>query len=259
MQRITIFAKANVDVHDSLHSFRLNNEIRWNGLNAALRALKLDATARIHHETLTRTDALLSADGRPPENLIARNLQLGAYPLASQFSDALFRTRPDVFVLSIQPDVATGLMRSNQDSYLFYPNGASTWSAGDRAWLSSEFSYAGLLSADESADYILKIIDRIREISDAPILIYNVSSFIPGENVHCYQFIGRTLSSRIKHFNNNLIEISERAGISIVDVDRLVAGHGAETLKIDAMHLNARGYELVSHEVVRILSDIGVV
>jgi lysophospholipase L1-like esterase len=171
----------------------------------------------------------------------------------------LFRSRADVFVLSIQPDIAAGLVRSNQESYLFYPNDASTWSAGDRAWLGSEFSYAGLLSADESAECTLKIIDRIRETSDAPILIYNVSSFIPGENIHCYQFIGPTLSSRIKHFNNNLIEISEKSGISIVDVDRLVSGYGAEALKIDGMHLNAKGYELVSREVVRILSDVGIV
>jgi hypothetical protein len=259
MRRIAIFAKANVDVHDSLHSFRINNEVQWNGLNEALRTLKLDAIARIHHETFTRSDALLSAEGRPPEDMVTRNLQLGAYSPASQFSDALFKARPDVFVLSVQPDVATGLVRSNRNSYLFYPNGASTWSAADRAWLSSSFSRARLLSADESAGCMLKIIARIRENSDAPILIFNVCSFIPGDDVHCYQSMGQTLSSRIKHFNRNLIDISEKTGVSIVDVDRVVAGHGAQSLKVDGMHLNARGYELVCREVVRILCDLGII
>jgi hypothetical protein len=256
--RIRIFAKANVDVHDSLHSFRLNNELKWNGLNAAFRALKPDVTARLTHETFTRSDAVLLADGRAPDALEARHLELGAYPLASQFSDALFRTPADAFVLSIQADVTTGLMRSKTDGYLFYPSETSRWSADDRAWLKSEFTYVEPLSPDASADNILKIIERIRETSDRPILIYNVSSYVPGESLHCYEFIGTTLSSRIKQYNCNLIEISGQTGISIVDVDRLVAGEGAAGMKIDVLHLNARGYELIGREVVRILDDIGV-
>jgi lysophospholipase L1-like esterase len=72
-----------------------------------------------------------------------------------------------------------------------------------------------------------------------------------GQSTHPAPSDGRAVAGRL--------EISEIAGISIVDVDRLVAGQGAESLKIDGMHLNARGYELVSREVVRILSDIGIV
>jgi hypothetical protein len=259
MRRITIFAKGNVDLHDSLHSFRLNNVVVWNGINAALRTLKPGVTARIRHETFTRSDALLASDGQAPEALAARNLQLGAYPLASQFSDAVFQADPDAFVLSIQADVTTGLMRSKRDAYLFYPSDSATWSDDDRAWLRSEFSYTELLRPDESANYFLTMIERIQRVSDAPILIYNLSAYSPGDDLHCYQFVGEVISSRIKRFNNHLIDISEQTGVSIVDVDRVVAGHGAEALKSDVMHLSGRGYELVSREVVRILDDIGLI
>jgi len=259
MRRVSIFAKGNVDVHDSLHSFRLNNEVKWNGLNASLRQMKPGVTVRLHHETFTRSDALLAARGETPDTLRARHLALGSYPLESQFSDALFRAAPDAFVLSLQADVATGLMRSHEGGHLFYPSNASTWSEEDRAWLRSEFSYVGFLDPDESAENFTKLIERLQGARDAPILIYNLSPFTPGESIHCYQGIGGTISSRIKRFNSNLIEISERTGISIVDVDRLVTRHGAQALKTDIMHLNAEGYELVCHEVVRILDDLGVV
>jgi lysophospholipase L1-like esterase len=37
-----------------------------------------------------------------------------------------------------------------------------------------------------------------------------------------------------------------------------VARHGADTLKLDAVHLKPQGYSLVAREVVRVLDDLGV-
>jgi hypothetical protein len=56
-----------------------------------------------------------------------------------------------------------------------------------------------------------------------------------------------------------LTELSESTGISIIDVDTIVARHGADALKIDAMHLTPAGYELVAYEVVRVLDDLGLI
>ena len=44
---------------------------------------------------------------------------------------------------------------------------------------------------------------------------------------------------------------------SIVDVDRVVAGAGADRLKVDLFHLTAEGWRLVAEEVVRILEERG--
>ena len=72
----------------------------------------------------------------------------------------------------------------------------------------------------------------------------------------------RTLSfdpwNGLVRFNLGLAGISEDLGISIVDVDSILARAGADRLKIDAMHLTPEGYQLVAEEVARILVDLDV-
>jgi lysophospholipase L1-like esterase len=70
--------------------------------------------------------------------------------------------------------------------------------------------------------------------------------------------LGETFSTRIRKFNLALTGLSEESGISIIDVDAIVARHGATRLKLDAVHLNPKGYALLAEEVVRVLDDLGV-
>ena len=258
MKRITLFAKGNVDVHDSLHSCRVGGNLLWNGINDVLRQTNPGLTVRLRHETLTRFDALLAAEGVAPSELSARDLSLGTYPLASQFSQNVFTTPSDVVILSILPDVASTLMRHRRDGFLFYPAEASTWPADDRAWLRSEFESTGHMSVEASMQNLTAVVERIRQSKDVPILVYNLSPVIPGDFVHCYLGLDETYATRIKRFNLALIELSQSIGISIVDLDAIVARHGADTLKLDAMHLTAEGYKRVAEEVVRILNDLGI-
>jgi lysophospholipase L1-like esterase len=102
------------------------------------------------------------------------------------------------------------------------------------------------------------IVAKIRERSEVPILIYNLSPIIPGDQIHCYAGLGETFATRIRKFNLALEELSENSGISIIDVDTIVARHGADALKLDAVHLKPQGYSLVAKEVVRVLDDLGV-
>ena len=258
MKRITLFAKGNVDVHDSLHSCRVGGNLLWNGINDVLRQTNPGLTVRLRHETLTRFDALLAAEGIVPPALSARDLPLGTYPLASQFSQNVFTTPSDAVILSILPDVASRLVRHKRDGFLFYPAEASTWSAEDREWLRSEFESTGSASVEETMQNLAAIVERIRQTRDVPILVYNLSPVIPGDFVHCYLGLDETYATRIKRFNLALIELSQAIGISIVDLEAIVARHGADTLKLDAMHLTAEGYRRVAEEVVRILNDLGV-
>jgi hypothetical protein len=55
-----------------------------------------------------------------------------------------------------------------------------------------------------------------------------------------------------------LTDLSRETGISIIDVDTIIARSGADRLKVDAMHLTPEGYRLVAEEVVRVLGDLGV-
>lgn len=258
VKRLTLFIKGNVDVRDSLHSCRIGGEVLWNGVNEVLRARFPGTLARIKHETWTRSDALLAANGSVPEALAARELDLGAYPLQSQFSDAVFTTTADAVVLTLQPDVTNSLMRHKRDGYLFYANDAQAWTAENRAWLKAEFETAGLLPVEIVMDNLKAMIERIRAHRDVPILIYNLSPVIPGDLIHCYMGLGETFATRIRRFNLALTELSEETGVSIVDVDALTARRGVDTVKLDAVHLTAEGYALLAEEVVRVLADTGV-
>jgi hypothetical protein len=256
--RLTLFAKGNVDVHDSLHSCRIGGEVRWNGINEALRG-RSDAVVRLRHETWTRSDAVLEARGAVPEDIAERQLQLGSYPAQSQFSAALFNNTADAIILSILGETATTLLKHNRTGFLFYPGEAENWSQTDRNWLKSDFRRMELLDVATSMGHLRQIIDRIRERTDVPILIYNVSSIIPGETVHSLQGLGEIYSTRCRRFNLGLAELSEELGFSIVDVDSVIGRAGADKYKIDAMHLTADGYRLVAEEVVRILNNLGLI
>ena len=258
MNRFTIFAKGNLDVHDTLHSLRVGGAVAWNGINAILRERFPGTTARVRHETWSRSDALLATDGGIPQALAGRDLALGPYPVASQFSRAVFETDADVYVLSIQPDVASWLFRHRREGFLLMAYDNETWHERDRQWLRDEFDPTGLLDADASMANLGAIAERLRARSEAPVLVYNLSSVVPGDSVHCYAGLDETLSTRIRRFNVALADLSRRTGISIVDVDAVVARAGAARLKLDAFHLTAEGCRHVAAEAVRVLDDLGV-
>lgn len=258
MKRVSIFAKGNVDVHDSLHSCRVGGELRWNGINEIMRAQFPDVTLRVRHETLTRFDALLAANGTVPEVMAGHDLPLGTYPLASQFSDKVYSTPSDAVVLSILPDVASPLVRHREDDFLFYPADASGWPDTERNWLKANFTSIGKAGLDDSMANLTAVIERLWQDREVPVLVYNMSSVIPGDRVHSYVGLDETYATRIRRFNLALIELSQELGFSIVDVDAVLARNGAERLKLDVMHLHPEGYRLIAEEVVRILDDLGI-
>jgi hypothetical protein len=256
--RLSIFAKGNLDVRDSLHSLKLGGRVAWNGVNEIIRQRFPGAVVRLRHETGSRSDALLAADGQVPEDLIRRRPPLGPHTLEAQFGQALFEARDDIIVLSIQPDLMVPLVRHRTDGYRFYPNDWQTWPEDDRAWLRREFDPIEALDAETSMGNFAGIIERIRSRSTAPILVYNISAVVPGEAVHAHQGLGDILSTRIRRFNLALIELSEATGVSIIDVDTVLARAGAERLKLDAVHLTPDGCRLVAEEVVRVIEDLGL-
>jgi lysophospholipase L1-like esterase len=103
-----------------------------------------------------------------------------------------------------------------------------------------------------------RIVERIRSRTDAPILVYNLSPIVPGQIVHSLQGLGETFATRIRRFNLALADLSETSGISIIDVDEILARAGADRLKVDAMHLEPEAYRLIAEEVVRVMTDLGV-
>ena len=257
MGRLTIFAKGNLDVRDSLHALKWNGKVLWNGINEVVRARFPGSVVRLRHEIFTRSDALLATDGRVPAALTARKLPLAPYTPAAQFSRALFDTDAEVIVLSVLQDATNILVRHRREGYLLYVGNTDGWEASERDWVRDEFAFVGALDAKSSMKNLAAIIARIRERSDVPILIYNVSSVMPGDEVHCHQGLEEIFSTRVRRLNLGLIELSQRSGISVIDVDTIVARAGADRVKLDAVHLTAEGCRLVAEEVVRVLDEFG--
>jgi len=257
MSRLKIFAKGNLDVRDSLHSLWLGRALQWNGINEILRERHPGVQAHVRHETLVRSDALLETTGAIPEGLLSRDLPLGAHSIALQFSDALFRTDADAIVLSLQADVQIPVVRHRLHNYVLYPNHWSAWRSEDQAWLHAEFVAGSILDHDTSMANFAGIIERVRAHTQAPILIYNMSSVVRGDNVHAFDGMEDTLTTRIRRFNLGLIDLSKSTGISVIDVDTIVARQGADFLKFDTTHLSRDGCRAVAGEVVRVLDELG--
>lgn len=257
--RRTIFAKGNLDVRDSLIALRLGGQVSWNGINELLRQAGSELRVRVHHETWTRSDALLTATGHVPTSLLTwSELPWGSYPLASQFSRAFLEVPADAYVMSAMPDIFTQLYRHRQEGYCLHPEGRAHWPQAARDWLARDFERLGLLAPEASMEQLHLLVTQLRARTDAPILIYNVSSVMPSELIHCWEGLQETFSTRVMRFNMALTELSRASGISIVDVDRIVALMGAQAAKRDQIHLTAAGCEAVAREVVRILVDLDV-
>lgn len=257
---LRIFARGNVDVRDSLLWSRVGGELQWNGINEILRVRHPGVLAKVKHETCARLD-LLPLPGEtlpmPPED-VARRLPAGAHPIALQHRTALYEAPSDVVVLSLQSAITNGLVRHRHDGWLLLPDELETWDADSRAFLERECVNAGLAPLDHVMNRLEKLIAAIEERLGAHVLVYNLSPYLPGERNHCWVGAEEALSLRTRRFNLALVGLSARLGFSIVDVDRLVAGAGADQLKVDLFHLTAEGWRLVAEEVVRILEERGV-
>ena len=256
MRRLTVFAKGNVDVHDSLVYSRVNEKIEWNGLNVPLAERHPDWVVRTRHEACARWDRAGIPSVAIPEELAARGMNLGTMTLGAQFSSALFAQPVDVVVLSIQSDVANVLQRHRRDGYCFLDAGVA--SPEDGYWTARECERVPLTTPQESMQSLGRIIEAIHAKSPATVLVYNMSSVAPGEKIDSYRGLEDSLSMRIRRYNLALFELAqERDDFTVVDVDQVIARAGAERLKLDCTHYHRDGYRFIASEVLRILEDRG--
>lgn len=256
MRRLSIFAKGNADVRDSLHALIEDGAVTWNGLNAAF-ALRGDGIrARVVHETMTRTDAVMALPRQGPPT--ADGFPLGAFSAAAQGATRLFDGGCDAVVLSIQADVMHPLARHRGGGGLLYPHGLSEWPEEARHRLTADYAPVAPLSPAASMTGFAAIAARVRQGRDVPVLILNLSPVLGWERLHSFHGLGDTLGERIRRFNLALIDLSRAIDVSIIDVEAIVARGGVAAMKRDAVTLTAAGCRAVAMEVARVLDDRGV-
>lgn len=115
----------------------------------------------------------------------------------------------------------------------------------------------GFKDAAAFKESFLRLIRSVKERLDAHVIVYNCSSYDPGDQTHNFYGRGETLSLRIQRFNRALMEISAREGISIIDVDRLIAGLAGERHVAAPLSYSAETYQAMGLEFLRVLEDIG--
>ena len=256
LRRLTLFLKGNADLRDSLHSYRQSGAVTWNGLNHLLRHRRPDLSVRLRHETWARSDVTLAATAQVPPELAARNPPMGSMAAAMQFSRALFTTPVDAVLLSLQPDIVNLIFRHRAEGWLFLPGACENWLSADRAWLTEAFQPVPLLTAAASMANIERIAAACQSDRDVPVLVYNLCSAIPGIPLHCHIGWEDSLATRIRRFNLALVELSQRIGIHVIDVDAIFSYHGASRLMLDAFHFTPEGCQLVAEEVARVLEEL---
>ena len=105
---------------------------------------------------------------------------------------------------------------------------------------------------------LVAVIEIIKSRLGAHILVAGASTVDPADETFNYQGLAEEpVSLRAHRLDLLLVGVSHDEGISIIDVDRLVAEIGAATAVTAAMEYSAAGCEAIAAEIVRILEDYG--
>jgi hypothetical protein len=140
----------------------------------------------------------------------------------------IFTEESDVLVLSLLPEITRPLRQ------------------GESSINVSEFKAS-----------FLRLVREMKERQGAHIIAYNCSTYDPKDQTSNYHNVEDTVSLRAHKFNLALIEISIQEGISIIDVDRLIADLSGEKHVTKVFSYSADACQAICREFVRVLEDIG--
>lgn len=192
--------------------------------------------------------------------------QLFKKSMAVSWCNDLEEFPKDVIFLSIGPDVIRTLYKHREHGFLVDPGGwwfnqsmnnvLSDLSVA--SWFRENFVNIGRISVDGFIENFTKIIQLLKNHTDAHILMLNALSVEPGNPTYNYQFVKNLLAVRAREFNLALVELSRKFDISIVDVDCVLKKAGINN-QVDYAHFPPELYPFVAKEAFRIMMDLEVV
>ncbi len=249
--RLRAFLKGNADLTDSLAP----------GLGDLVREKHGDVRdVEIVHEPCPRSDLFLQRLLGPPFPEELREQGLDRVPfVTTQFAEPRFPEEMEAVGLSVEPDVAHLAWKHREHGYRFCPppGWEQEWSPRQKLWLQERFSPLGRVEVDAFKENLTKLIRTVKERWGAHVVVLNGSTLDPGDRTYNYREIRETLALRIHKFNRALMEISVLEGISIVDVDRLIAELGGGRHVLQPLRYSADAHAAICREFLRILEDIG--
>lgn len=192
--------------------------------------------------------------------------QLGDFPskqletlLTGQSPTSLLEAGIDIIVFSTQAEITKNLWQHHQTGHLIDipEDWEQQWSEVAKQEFQQHFSPTGLLSAEQSQANFSQLIQLLKEKTGAYIIFYNCSDFDPSDRTTNYHNVGETLRLRIQKLNLFLLKLSMQEGISIVDVESLIAELGAAQHITSPLDYSPEAYQVICQEFFRVITDVG--
>lgn len=261
-KQLRIFLKGNDDVVNSLLPAENGDARRTPGLPALLREKYGGAfEVELIHEPGERSDIFLQQlRGAPLPAEIARPDAGGQmHSLAAQFRTRLRERSVDIVVLGLQAEVEAPAWMHRTEGYRIGPppGWQQEGDAQRKRWLAEAFSPIGQIPVSESKENFTRIIQTIKEELDAHVLVFNCSSIDPEDHIDNYCGREDNRELRTHKLNLALMQLSALEGISIIDVDRLIAELGGQQHVRQWCRYSPEAYAAIGQEFVRVLEDIG--
>ncbi|CAD5984350.1 class I SAM-dependent methyltransferase [Planktothrix agardhii] len=179
--------------------------------------------------------------------------------LIGQYPSLLLAPDIDVIVFSTQAEITKNLWQSRETGYLvdIYENWEYQLSEVEKQEFQQHFYPTGLLSAEQSQANFCQLFQVLKQRIDAYIICYNCCDFAPSDHTTNYHNIGETLCLRIQKLNLALLKLSMQKGISIIDVESLLAELGAGQHVIAALNYSPEAYRAICQEFLRVIIDVG--
>ncbi|MEN8238418.1 MAG: hypothetical protein ABFR53_04350 [Actinomycetota bacterium] len=133
-----------------------------------------------------------------------------------------------LMILSLSDAVTAVVLRQADTGVLIQPplNWRETWTGDQIEWIDRNFEVAP--PADEAISAALRSIAHALESSQADLMVFNTSTFIPGEKVYWFHPDDpETTSVRAARMNLTVDTLLKELDITLVDVDRVTAELGA--------------------------------
>lgn len=183
--------------------------------------------------------------------------------LASHFSSQpqsdWLRDDIDILVFSTQAEITKSLWQHQQTGYLV--DIPEAWeqrcSEMEKQEFQQQFSSIGLLSTEQSQANFSQMIQVLKERTSAYVIFYNCCDFDPRDRTANYHNVGETLRLKIQRLNLALLKLSMQEGISLIDVESLLAELGAAQHVAKAFDYSSEAYQVICQEFLRVVTDVG--
>ncbi|MHC5823877.1 MAG: class I SAM-dependent methyltransferase, partial [Nostoc sp.] len=190
--------------------------------------------------------------------------QLGSFPckqletlLTGQSPTSLLAADIDIIVFSTQAEITKKLWQHSQTGYLI--DIPEDWeqqlSEAEKQEFQQHFSPTGLLSTEQSQANFSQLIQLLKEKTGAYIICYNCCDFDPSDRTHNYYQQKDPLSIRIQKLNLALIKLSMQEGISIIDVESVLAELGTQQHTLKALEYSLVADGAICQEFFRVVED----